>query len=259
MYRPVSLVKCRACGLLYVSPRLTGQSLRVHFNTNYLHGPAGLTWEDARRGVYRQVLDLVRRHGKREVFDVGCSYGTFLSMCRDAGLAVGGCDVSAEACRIAAARVGATIFDGDIERIQATIPPQECIVSIDTMYYSPDPQRDLSTIHTMLKPGGVLILRLRNGLYTEAAARLGLGTFPIEHLYFFEPRTLGRLLERAGFAGWRVVPAVGKGVSPPADRAMRSISRWIAGLSRGAVMLARDFCVVATKSAAAPPAVAGSG
>jgi SAM-dependent methyltransferase len=259
LYRPVSLVKCRGCGLLYVSPRLTGPSLLWHFNTNYLRAAAGLAWEESRRRVYGQVLDLVRRHGKRQVFDIGCSYGTFLAMCRDAGLAIGGCDVSREACRVAAARVGTTIFNADVEGIHATVPAQECIVSIDTLYYAPDPQRQLSLIHTMLKPDGVLILRVRNGLYAELTARLGLGTFPVEHLYFFAPRTLGRLLGRAGFRRWRVVPAVGKGVSPPADRVMRSLSGCVAALSRGAWMPARDFCVVATKAAATTRAPAERG
>src|SRR5438034_8069815 len=98
MYAQLSLVKCERCGLMYVSPRLTHESLAIHFNKNYLQSSDALAWERSRGDIYRQVLDLVTSRTKRQIFEIGCSYGTFLSRAQAAGLTVGGCDISAEAC-----------------------------------------------------------------------------------------------------------------------------------------------------------------
>jgi len=141
MYSQSLLLKCQVCGLLYVSPRLTRESLALHFNNNYMEPSEALRWEQSRDGVYQQVLGLINAYGKTQVFEIGCAYGTFLLVCKNAGLQVAGCDISAEACRNASAQLNEEILNSHFEDIHDVVPPQECIVSIDTFYYCPDPQR----------------------------------------------------------------------------------------------------------------------
>lgn len=248
MYAPSSLVKCLNCGLLYVSPRLSREAMAFHFNAHYLQPSGALAWEQSRRPIYEQVLALIKKYQKDQVFDVGCSHGTFLLMCQRVGLTVGGCDISSEACRRASVRLGVKIFDGTIEEITNLIDPQECIVSIDTLYYCSDPQRHLTLIHSILKPGGVLVLRVRNGWYVELASRLSWRSFPIEHLYFFTPGTLGGLLENAGFSRWEIIPGVSHGMPRPVDVMIRSISGLATVISRKKWVPAKDFCAVAIKA-----------
>jgi SAM-dependent methyltransferase len=248
MYAPLSLVKCSRCGLLYVSPRLTHESLAVHFNENYLHPSDALAWERSRDEIYRQILDLVTCRTKREIFEIGCSYGTFLSRAQAAGLTVAGCDISAEACRRASDRLGIEIFNGAFEQLEDVVPPQDCIVSIDTLYYCPDPQHHLSVVYNKLKRGGILVLRVRNGLHIEWTARLGLGSCPIEHIYFFTPHTLGTLLRKAGFVRSHTVAGVCHGLPRPIERVMRSASRALASGLGTRYLLSKDFCMVAVKN-----------
>lgn len=247
MYVDSHLIKCQGCGLLYVSPRLTMESLARHFNNTYLRPAEALEWERSRHRVYRSVLDLVRMAAGRELFEIGCSYGTFLSMCRDAGLTVGGCDVSAEACRQASERLGVEILNGDLEDLGDRVPPQDCMVSIDTLYYCSDPQRHLAAIHNKLKPGGRLVLRVRNAMYVELTARLGLDSCPIEHLYFFTPYMLGRMLGKAGFTRYDTVPGVCHGIPRPLDSLLRAVAKGVMSGLGDRYVLTRDFCTVAIK------------
>jgi SAM-dependent methyltransferase len=249
MYAQLALVKCKACGLLYVSPRLTTDSMAFHFNNSYLGRADGLRWERSRRRIYSQVLNLIRLHGKSRIFEIGCSFGTFLSMCASAGLKVGGCDISAEASRHASARVGVDILTGDLARIAEHVPPQECIVSIDTIYYCSDPQDHLALIRSKLTTGGILVLRVRNGFYVEWQTRLRQVSFPVEHLYFFTPRTLGELLTRAGFGRWRIVPGACHGVPGPVDLMMRAASGLVVAGTSNRWLPTRDFCAIAVKEA----------
>ena len=246
MWARLSLVKCRGCGLLYVSPRLTGRSLAVHFNEAYLQPSEVAAWEQSRYPIYRQVLDLIAQHGKKRVFEVGCSHGTFLSMCQASGLEVGGCDISIDACRNASNRTGVEILRGDMLQIHDALEPQECIVSIDTIYYCSDPRRQLTAIHDTLAPGGLLVLRVRNGRYVEWKTRLHLG-FPVEHIYFFTPRTLGGLLRQAGFKQWTIVPGACHRLPSLGDVLIRSVSKLLMTTVGENALLTRDFCMVAIK------------
>jgi len=247
MYAPLSLVKCQECGLLYVSPRLTRESLIFHFNKNYLQSSEALQWEKSRHRIYQQVLRLIKKQQKNQTFEIGCFHGSFLWMAQAAGFTVDGCDISAEACRIASTRLGVKILNGELEEVGSLIGPQECIVSIDTLYYCSDPQRQLMLIHGMLKPGGILVLRLRNGSYVGLRQRVNLKSFPVEHIYFFTPRTLGRLLDKAGFTRWKIIPGACKGLPRPADLFVRSISRLATTMLGEHCVLTKDFCAVAMK------------
>ena len=247
MYAKSALVKCKVCGLLYVSPRLTRESLVFHFNNHYLQAPEALRWEQSRNKIYQQVLDVIKRFKKKQIFEIGCSYGTFLLMCQKAGLNVGGCEISSEACKSASAHLGVRILNGDVEEVGNLLEPQECVASIDTIYYCSDPQHHLILIHKMLRPGGILVLRVRNALYVELATRLPWRTFPIEHLYFFTPRTLGDLLGKAGFGRWEIIPGVSHGIPRMVDLLVRSVAKLAMAIVGDGYILTRDFCTVAIK------------
>jgi SAM-dependent methyltransferase len=247
MYARSALVKCRVCGLVYVSPRLTRESMALHFNSNYLQGAEAVQWEQSRRPIYQQILDLVRKHGKNQAFEIGCSYGTFLAMCQDTGFDVGGCDISAGACRRASALLGVEILNGDLEQVGNLVAPQECIVSIDTIYYCADPYRHLTLIHELLKPRGIVVLRVRHAWDLQLRRSLHLEAVPIEHIYVFTPATLGNLLQKAGFVLQEVGPGVCKGFPRAVDMSIRGASRLAMAVLGHRYCFSRDFCVVAMK------------
>lgn len=247
MYNRSFLMKCQACGLLYVSPRLTRESFALHFNKNYMEPLEALRWEQSRHLIYQQVLQIINAYRKTQVFEIGCAYGTFLSMCKDSGIEVSGCDISLNACRDASARLKEEILNGYFEDIQSLVAPQECIVSIDTFYYCPDPENHLKLIYDTLRPGGIFVLRVRNGMYIELKTRLGLRSFPIEHIYFYTPRTLSKLLGKAGFSTWKCIPGVCKQILSPIDSLFRSLSLLTMPIVGNKWALTKDFCMVAVK------------
>jgi len=133
------------------------------------------------------------------VFDIGCGTGCFLAEAGRAGWEADGCEVSAHAAERARAR-GLAVTCTPIEQLD--LPPNryDCITLWDVVEHLRDPRAALAKAAAALRPGGVLALS--TGDITSLSARLSgprwhLFNLP-EHLYFFSPGSLRRLLARVG-------------------------------------------------------------
>ena len=133
------------------------------------------------------------------VFDIGCGTGCFLEEAGRAGWEAGGCEVSAHAAERARAR-GLVVTCTPIEQLD--LPPNryDCITLWDVVEHLRDPLGVVAKAAGALRPGGVLALS--TGDITSLCARLSgphwhLYNLP-EHLYFFSPGSLRKLLIRVG-------------------------------------------------------------
>jgi SAM-dependent methyltransferase len=83
----------------------------------------------------------------------------------------------------------------------------DAVVMLDTIEHLFDPRAALMSSARALVPGGVLLVGTPN---FRALSRRLLGASwavlsPLEHLYYFDERTLGRLVESCGFSRARFV------------------------------------------------------
>lgn len=149
-------------------------------------------------------------HGAaRRLFEIGCGTGLFLDEARRAGWEAEGLEVSAFAADVARSR-GLPVTCAPAEYVAIEPGTYDCVALWDVVEHLRDPGRTLVAAAGGLRAGGVLALS--TGDLSSLCARLSgrhwhLYNLP-EHLYFFTPLALRRMLEQAGCRVRRVVREV---------------------------------------------------
>jgi SAM-dependent methyltransferase len=149
--------------------------------------------------------------------EVGSYVGAFLAAARGVGLQMEGLDINREVnCFVRS--LGFTVHDGDLESFDAR-RTVDCVAIWNTFDQLPDPRAALHAAWRLLRPGGILALRVPNGeFYATLRPQLGrrvagrlvrlalahnnLLTFP--YRFGFTVSALTTLLERVGFTVHRV-------------------------------------------------------
>jgi 2-polyprenyl-3-methyl-5-hydroxy-6-metoxy-1,4-benzoquinol methylase len=202
------LVRCRGCGLHYVSPRLRPELI--------LEGYQGATDEGfasqavQRERTFSRCLDRIEKDAPppgRRVLDVGAACGSFLAEARRRGYEPFGCEPSEWMCRFAREHYGLEIEPATLGGIQREPGSLDLLTMWDVLEHTTDPTAVLKRAHALLAPGGVLALTVPD--YGSWAARI-MGrrwVFLLTvHLYYFTRATLDTLLRRCGFEPVRFRP-----------------------------------------------------
>jgi SAM-dependent methyltransferase len=210
------IARCDRCGLVYANPRAPRDKIlarysRDYFWTEYLPslGVVGYDFDlagfDVRYGALLHMLG--EAVPGRRLLEVGCGAGFFLKAAERLGWNVLGIELSDEAARFAATRLGLNVRRQRAE--DAPIPPGsfDAAGMFDTIEHLFDPRSVLTAIARALAPGGVLAITTPN---FDSITRHLLGVdwavlSPLEHVYYFQERTLARLLESCGFSRIRFV------------------------------------------------------
>jgi 2-polyprenyl-3-methyl-5-hydroxy-6-metoxy-1,4-benzoquinol methylase len=220
---PYAIVRCRGCGLTYLSPRPSPEA------TERLYGPE--YFENTRPGSpgypsYRLLAAALEREARAKLgvvealvppparlLDHGCGTGVFLEIARRRGYEVFGVDVSAWAIETLTRERGLPAARATLEAGWGEDGSFDVVTSWDVLEHSPDPVRTLSHIGRVLRPGGVLVLTTPDvaGVDARLLSRMWYGYTKIpEHYYFYSRRTLAALARKAGlepvaFQSWGFV------------------------------------------------------
>ncbi|MEW6251617.1 MAG: class I SAM-dependent methyltransferase [Planctomycetota bacterium] len=150
----------------------------------------------------RRPAELETRSSKLEtprLLELGCGTGVFLAEARRAGWEVEGVEVSAYAAERARAR-GLPVRTAALEGLAFAPTVYDCVALWDVIEHLRDPAGVLAAAARALRADGVLALS--TGDVTSLCARLsgpGWHLFNLpEHLFFFSPAALERLLRSAG-------------------------------------------------------------
>lgn len=208
---------CSRCGFLFTARHIRRESMRALLSSGYSERAgeledawnAGFRIERARRRVdfLRESAALAPR---LKVLEVGCYIGHFLLLAKSLGWHVEGLEPEERTASFARERTGADIHVSFIEEfVKSTEQKFSAVCMFHVLEHLPDPVRTLSDIRGMVEEGGWLCLEVPNG------DSCGGGNWPQffnadeTHLWFFSERTLGVVLERAGWLLERslVVPA----------------------------------------------------
>ncbi|MBI4355786.1 MAG: class I SAM-dependent methyltransferase [Candidatus Omnitrophica bacterium] len=239
-----TLVRCRSCGLVYVSPRPTREAEQALYAKAYYETADQEVWDGPRLELFRRLLAAMeRRQPHGELLDVGCGKGHFLKIAGDRGWGVTGIEPSHAAGNHARQAFGLRVLEGEAATVE--LPPNyfNVIVAwnvIDQLY---DPAPALERIYTWLRPGGWLGLRLSNvefhwrlhrfwpivrRLWPKAVQYREPTVF---HLTMFSPATIIALLRRVG---WQRVMVRNSPLDPYVEDLVQPLGRTRAArLQRG--------------------------
>lgn len=202
LFNPI--VECAVCGLVYAE--FAGREVNSE-DYDHSYYTAGVyadylgDREAIRRNAKRVLIELERLAPDRRLLDVGCAAGFFMEAAQDRGWSVHGLEVSEYAARYAREQLHLPVDLYSITKAPEPLPKFDVITLWDTIEHLDRPELALRNLRRLLPSNG--ILAISTGDYGSIARRLcgrkwRLFSDPT-HRFFFDERTLKRLLSEAGF------------------------------------------------------------
>ena len=208
------IVQCRQCGLVYTDPRRRPADILNDYesvaDTRYLQE------REARVATFdRNIrpLEEVAGHTPRpdrsnghRLLDVGAHVGVFVEVAQGRGWQACGLEPSRWAVEEGRRR-GLDMIQGTLRDAELEAASYDAVTMWDVVEHLVDPMGDIHEVARLLKPGGVYCAHTIN--IDSALARVMGKRWPwlVEmHNYFFSPRTLSAMVEKAGLRveSWRV-------------------------------------------------------
>ncbi len=195
------IVRCNQCHLVYANPRwdssLVTESYSVVEDPTYVEEREGRVLTFSRN--LAPFEKLVAKSDTRRLLDLGCHIGVMVELAQARGWDAWGVEPSTWASEQARAR-GLHVVTGTLS--DAKVPENyfDVVTLWDVVEHLTDPAAELRNVHRVLKPGGVFAIHTID--IESMFARLMGKRWPwlMEmHLYYFSPRTLGKMLEQTGF------------------------------------------------------------
>jgi len=209
----LGIVRCRGCALIYVSPRL--------------RNPEQVYWGDAQKYVrearlifegkaahhrdpnYLADLALLERFKPSgALLDVGTNMGFFLRHTRGRRWDVTGIEPSPSLSALARKYFGLNVVTGFLEDARFPDGSFDVVTMTDVFEHISDPRGLLREVRRVLRPGGIVFIKVPNGLSSLLKLRVlralrRAHAFDIfdsyEHVVHYSERTLRRMLSESGF------------------------------------------------------------
>lgn len=166
----LNIVRCLNCSLIYVSPRLRSPD-RIY------HGDAKVYFEEAklifsgkakhhRDSNYLRDLELIKKYKPSGKFlDIGTNMGFFLRMAKGGNWDLYGVEPSPSLSEIAREYFGLNIKTAYLENAGFKNDSFDVITMTDVFEHITEPAKMLSEIRRILKPDGILFIKVPNGLF----------------------------------------------------------------------------------------------
>lgn len=196
------IVRCRKCGLVYANPRWDSSVVRESYSV--VEDPTYVEEREGRVLTFGRNLkpfeELVGNGSRtRRLLDVGCHIGVMVELAKERGWDAWGVEPSTWAAEQARARglhvITGTLADAGLEENYFDV-----VTMWDVIEHLTDPAAELRQVHRVCKPGGIFAIHTID-IESQFAKLMG-RRWPwlMEmHLYYFSPRTLGKMLEQIGF------------------------------------------------------------
>lgn len=210
----LTIQRCDECSLIFSNPRIPESRTREFFEREYLDvgDRIEVDMTDYRDKPLRRLAELIKKHratGGR-LLDVGTASGHFLShFTFDPLWSVEAIEPSQTAAAHAASRYGVPVHCGFLDTVLLADSAFDVVTFLDGFFLDPHPNRSLEKMSRALKPDGTIWfeipgLNFRLLKNTGLVARLLYGVpaqlNPAMQMFYFEEKTLSRLLEKHGFS-----------------------------------------------------------
>ena len=235
--RGYALERCAECGMAFVNPQVPPQGLAELYEER--GDPEGLiAWyarvtDAAKLDEFDQILRQLESAlpGRGRLLDFGCGPGYFLERASRRGWEAHGVELGAWAEEAARRRGVANFHRGCLAEQRFPDGWFDVVCAQQVLEHLPTPRADLAEVRRALRPGGLFYANVPN--YRCLSILLGRDDFelnwPMEHVNYFRPPTIRRLLKACGFqvlhtgtfGGLKWENLLGRPTASPESRARR--------------------------------------
>lgn len=231
----ISIVRCKACGLVYQNPRMSGKEIAALYNRkkkHYRSKPAGTKEKKFLLLAEGRIKNIERFASKGKLLDIGSAFGPLLAAAKLRGWQAEGVELARHMADFAEKRYGVRIYAKPVEKLRLKAENFDVVTMYDVIEHLLDPKKTLVECNRILKAGGLLVIQTPavDSLYASMKGK-DWPYFGLHHTYYFSRKTMGKMLHAAGF---RIVK-----IFNGDDIGMRTHMRVQAGMRHLAFQLAR--------------------
>lgn len=205
-----SIVKCKKCGLVYSTPRLSKKSLSIIYDQSYdevenvVEHVNKIKSNNFIRRIYNIITAEYRgeviRKATGKVLDIGCGRGMLLEEIKERGCEVYGTEVNPKSQKICEKK-GIKFYSGEVEELKFDDNFFDTVILWHVVEHLEKPQQTIQEILRILKPGGRLFISTPN---IKSYLRKIFGEFWIAwyipcHLYYFSKDSIVNLFKQTDF------------------------------------------------------------
>lgn len=212
-----TVVQCKKCDLIYTDPRPKNETLfnEVYDVKDTYRRKTERVTKPGRLITYRRFLSELepfRQTGR--ILEIGSGFGYFLNEAKVAGWQPLGVEISPHSTNYARETYGVESLTGTLEQHFEALRNGEKfdVVALWNVFeHLPDPVGDLKLFHQLLRPGGVVIIKVPDARVLTLKPNLLQRTwlnlyihryFPLHahmHIVHLTPETFSGMAEKAGF------------------------------------------------------------
>jgi 2-polyprenyl-3-methyl-5-hydroxy-6-metoxy-1,4-benzoquinol methylase len=203
------IIRCNTCDLVQLEELPDSVQLDSLYADGYFEGDAGTAGyaeykkqEEEYLSTFAEEIRRIQTFRKTgTLLDVGCGFGYFLRKASEAGFDAYGIDLSAEAVREAERHSPGRVFHGTIDNIDALSSRKfEVIFASHLIEHILEPHAFVANLVERLSENGILVFvtpNVQSWLARVSGKRWVSFKIP-EHVAYYQPKTIRRLLESAG-------------------------------------------------------------
>lgn len=201
-YAHASLCRCGDCGFVFAVQQPAASTLEAHYNSYRRNN----SFSDITRKRYLELLEQLEPYRKHNrILDVGCGDGYFLETAKAKGWEVYGTEFTSKAVAICREK-GITMFEGTI----LDVPQQlefDVITTFEVIEHMNNTSEFAAHTQALLRPGGLFYFTTPN--FNSLSRRRLKGNWRVidypEHLSYFTPGSITRLLTSKGFSKLKLI------------------------------------------------------
>lgn len=200
------LLKCSSCQIIFIDPfpsaTLQKEANRELYGRQMVQKEYWKKLPQLKRRVKKAVTELQKFKKDGKLLDVGCGFGLFLEMAKEAGFKVYGVEMEKETVKAVQEKFGLkNIYQKNIKEIGFPERYFDVITLFDILEHLENPEVILKELKKLLKPNGVLVVQspnIKSIMFKLTKEKWNWLLFP-NHLYHFTPKSLASLLNDSGY------------------------------------------------------------
>jgi asparagine synthase (glutamine-hydrolysing) len=203
--------RCAACRARRLASVPSAVEMQREYEVRYPRRFPPARLDRARAEMMHVLLErLGRVRAPARLLDIGCGGGHFMAAAAERGWRPLGADLSREACATAHGLTALPVVQADAAALPFRSGTLDAVALVSVLDHTTQPLAAVREAARVLRPGGVLLMRVPNGGFhagwVHVLGRLGpvvrwraWDAYPVLRVFAFGPRALRRIVERAGF------------------------------------------------------------